>query len=223
VGHVEGASLKTRRSERGQSLVEFTLVLPLILILLAVSVDMGRLFMGWVGLNNAVRIAANYAGAKPTGPFVAGSEYDLTVRRDTTTSNCPLPAGTLPPPVFNPNTSVGSQATVELTCTFRLLTPVLGSIIGDQLQLSAKSVFIVRSGDIAGVPVPPPPPCTAPNLVVPNLVGLEVQDARTTWTAAGFTGSFSPSSGSPTKIVTGQIPDVGACRAATQSVAVTHT
>jgi hypothetical protein len=213
--------LKTKRRERGQSLVEFTLVLPLILILLAVSIDMGRLFMGWVGLNNAVRIAANYAAAVPTGPFTAGSEYELTVRRDTTTSNCP--PTTVAAPVFNPNTSVGSQATVELTCTFRLLTPILGSIVGNQFQMSARAVFIVRSGDIAGVPVPPPPPCTAPNLAVPNLVGLEVQDARTAWTAAGFTGSFSPSSGVPNKTVTGQIPDVGACRAPTQSVFVTHT
>lgn len=195
-------------------------MLPLILLLVAAAVDLGRLFTGWVGLNNTARIAANYAASVPKGPFTAGSTYETTVRNDSTTINCTIP--TIPAPVFTPDNEVGSEAKVELSCTFRLLTPILGSIVGDQLTLSAKSIFIVRSGDIPGVPVPPPPPCEAPNLSVPNLVGLTMTEARAAWTAAGFTGSFSPN-GANTKTVTGQIPDVGACRPPSQSVVVTHT
>jgi hypothetical protein len=217
---VNPSQSRRHRATRGQSFVELALVLPLILMLVAAAADLGRLFTAWVGLNNTARIAANYAAGVPDGPFTPGSPYETIVRKDATTINCTIP--TVPAPVFTPNNSVGSEAKVEMACTFRLVTPILGSIVGDQLTLTARSIFVVGSGDIPGIPVPPPPPCTAPNLVIPNLVGLTMTDARAAWTAAGFTGSFSPN-GSNMKTVTGQIPDVGTCRPPTQSVFVTHT
>ena len=51
---------------RGQSLVEFALVLPMILLLMLIAIDFGRVFLGWVGLNNAARVAANYAAMHPS-------------------------------------------------------------------------------------------------------------------------------------------------------------
>jgi len=53
------------RSRRGQSLVEFALVLPLLLVLLLMAVDFGRVYFGWVTLTNASRVGANYAAAPP--------------------------------------------------------------------------------------------------------------------------------------------------------------
>ena len=50
---------------RGQSMVEFALVIPLILLLMLIAIDFGRVFLGWVGLNNAARVAANYAAMHP--------------------------------------------------------------------------------------------------------------------------------------------------------------
>ena len=47
---------------RGQSLVEFALVLPMILLLMLIAIDFGRVFLGWVALNNSARVAANFAG-----------------------------------------------------------------------------------------------------------------------------------------------------------------
>jgi Flp pilus assembly protein TadG len=46
---------------RGQSLVEFALTLPLLLVLLLFALDVGRLFYVYVGVQNAVREAAAYA------------------------------------------------------------------------------------------------------------------------------------------------------------------
>ncbi len=50
---------------RGQSLVEFALVLPMILLLMLIALDFGRVFLGWVALNNSARVAANYAAMNP--------------------------------------------------------------------------------------------------------------------------------------------------------------
>jgi hypothetical protein len=50
---------------------------------------------------------------------------------------------------------------------------------------------------------------------------MTVQNARTAWTAAGFTGSFTPLHGQDTKIVKSQDPNPGACLPATTGIVVT--
>ena len=73
-------------------------------------------------------------------------------------------------------------------------------------------------------PTPTPPPTCR---LVPTLEGFTVSAARAKWTAAGFTGPFSPSSGSTNKTVIKQTtnpPSIpGACIPANSSVTVTHT
>ena len=48
---------------RGQSVVEFALVVPLLLLLTMTAIDFGRVFLGWVGLNNAARVRRELRGA----------------------------------------------------------------------------------------------------------------------------------------------------------------
>src|SRR4051794_18751060 len=54
------------RRRRGQSVVEFALILPAFLLLMLIAVDFGRIFFTSIQLNNAVREAANYGATKPT-------------------------------------------------------------------------------------------------------------------------------------------------------------
>src|SRR5512142_69595 len=54
---------RARRSWRGQSLVEFALVVPVFFFLLAGAIDFGRLFYTYVGVTNAAREGAAYAAA----------------------------------------------------------------------------------------------------------------------------------------------------------------
>jgi hypothetical protein len=58
---------------------------------------------------------------------------------------------------------------------------------------------------------------------VPDLIGLTVADARDAWTAAGFSGSFSPTFGLNNKVVQTQSETPGACLPAESSVVVTHS
>ena len=50
---------------RGQSFVEFALVAPVLLLLLLITLDFGRMFMSYVTLNNAARVAANFGAVEP--------------------------------------------------------------------------------------------------------------------------------------------------------------
>ena len=142
---------RRRPPSRGQSLVEFALALPLLLLILLAAVDMGRLYLGWVTLNNAARIGANYAAQNPTASFGPGSTYAQVIQADVdaaATLDCPI--GTIPGPSFSgsqtPATSLGNLASVGLNCTFHPITPIIGSIVGNNVQVGAIAVFPIRVG-----------------------------------------------------------------------------
>ena len=50
-----------RRRSRGQAMVEFALILPVLLILLMVLIEVARLFSAWLIVENSAREAARYA------------------------------------------------------------------------------------------------------------------------------------------------------------------
>jgi Flp pilus assembly protein TadG len=57
---------KRRSARRGQSLVELTLTLPVMLLLMLGTIDMGRMFFDYIQLRNAVREGAGYGTRYPT-------------------------------------------------------------------------------------------------------------------------------------------------------------
>ena len=63
--------LSFRKSEQGQELVEFALVLPLLLLILFGAVDLGRVFHAQITIANAARVGArfgmNWNWTKPGG------------------------------------------------------------------------------------------------------------------------------------------------------------
>ena len=56
--------LRARR--RGQALVEFALIVPVMLLLLVIAIDFGRLFFSYIQISNAAREGAAYGAHAPT-------------------------------------------------------------------------------------------------------------------------------------------------------------
>lgn len=194
---------------RGQAMVEFALILPLLALLLVMAIDFGRVFFGWVAVTNVSRVGASYAALNADawdtpGDAARRSEYLSQMQNDAQAINCTLPAP-LPQPVFSnvggsaSPREVGDRVTVSLTCQFSLITPLANGLFGGSVGLGAESVFPVRSGVINGAPVGPmvtPAPVTptpAPTCTVPQFVGTDVSSAQTTWTGAGFGTSIQKS------------------------------
>ena len=140
---------------RGQSLVEFALLLPVLLLVVLGGLDFGRVFLGWVNLNNTARIAANFAASNATllsaGNVGALASYNRIVQDDATTTNC-TPPDPIPAPTYTPDAGIGGSATVTLTCDFGIITPIVASVLGGDVTVTASAVFPVRSGVVAGVP-----------------------------------------------------------------------
>lgn len=219
---------------RGQAMVEFALVLPILALLLVFAIDFGRVFFGWVSVTNASRVAANFAAQYPEAwadndTDVIDDYQDLV--RDAITG-CTPPA-TIPPPTFVESNGkpdvrgLGDGAEVTLTCDFTLLTPLAGSIVGQPLEIAGRSLFPIRVAEMALPPgtVVGNEPCVG--VRVPNLVNMTVLDAQGFWSVSGFTGSFTASPAGDDRIVQTQATNptaaVGACVDASTQVFVTTT
>lgn len=152
---------RCRASWRGQSLVEFALVLPVLLLLTLLAIDFGRVYLGWINLQNMARIGANFAANNPTawsGSGDAGiqADYRAQILNDAKAINCTLPtsggATVVPDPAFPSGTSLGGTAEVGLSCAFQVITPVISSILGNggSVTVSATAVFPIKSGIAVG-------------------------------------------------------------------------
>ena len=115
------------RGERGQSLIEFALVLPVLVILLVGVFDLGRAVMLSETLNNAVREGARHA-------IVNG-----------TTSSSPLGPATLttPPAADNTATTVVRRHTIGINSTVTIVMswPDGNANKGSEVQIIATTPF----------------------------------------------------------------------------------
>ena len=205
-----------RKISHGQALVEFALILPILAMLLVMALDLGRVYFGWVGLQNAARIGANYAAihpdawSAPDNPLKvqARAQYAQQIAQDSSALNCSPRPTTLnvPRPVFTSigGTSspieMGDQASVTLHCTFSLITPLANGIFGGGVPMDAQAVFTIRTGTIAGIPVvaalPSATPTSVANPCLPPLASFSVNPSQgPSPLVVTFTNGSSPQGG----------------------------
>jgi len=154
---------RARERSRGQSIVEFALLFPVVMLILMVGLDFGRIYLGWINLNNTARIAANFAATNAialsgSGPSHANAvaRYRQLIANDAQAINCTLDPNPVPDPSANlavlypGGTDVGQTAHVGIVCDFAVITPVISTILGTTVQVSAAADFPIRQGIIAG-------------------------------------------------------------------------
>ena len=159
--------LRRRRRSRGQSLVEFALIAPILLLFLATVLDLGRIYYANISLLNAAREGAFQASKTPdsylhdqpcndpanlivcrvqleskgTMVQVATTDIDVTCSKP----GCPLEAN--------------STVTVEVRGEFELITPILGFIFGGQtIDLNTSATTQIEYFPTGGVATLPPNP-----------------------------------------------------------------
>ena len=71
----KNGSARDRNAVGGQSLVEFAILAPVLLAILLIAVDVGRVYLGWVNLSNVARIGANFAAMNPSA-WQAAATHD---------------------------------------------------------------------------------------------------------------------------------------------------
>jgi len=167
-GTLDRASSARRHKTRGQSLVEFALVLPILLFLTLIALDFGRVYLGYINLQNMARIAANFAGNNPTAwdgtvvpnDAVLKTKYYNQIIADAQAINCQLVDtngdGTINASDFTPTftdrngngsiTDIGDTGQVQIGCRFSVITPGIASVVGGTVKVAASSSFPVKTG-----------------------------------------------------------------------------
>jgi Flp pilus assembly protein TadG len=168
------ARYKRRSRSRGQSIVELALILPVLMLLVASTLDLGRMFYSQVTITNAAREGAYEAAYSPTsfqanavcnsttnrvmcrvlseakGSFVQVAKADVSL---TCSSGCAK--------------GIGSSVTVTVLGHFKLLTPIMAPFLGGSdvvLKSTASAQIITEPPIVAALPTatPTPTPTASP-------------------------------------------------------------
>lgn len=122
------------RKEHGQSVVEFALTLPLLILMLTGLLDFGRAYFVVVMLNDAAAEGAVYAGAVPDD--VDGIKLRVTEAA----SDALIQIETEDVAVSNSTIVAGASITVSVTYEFAFLTPLINNLFGEGLTLRGQAV-----------------------------------------------------------------------------------
>jgi PKD repeat protein len=190
-------------TSRGQSFVEFALILPVILLLLMVAIDFGRIYLGYINLQQMARVAAGFASEHASSWDVPGdaadqAEYQTRIANDASLINCELPTDgsgdvDVADPGFPDGFDLGDRVQVELHCNFTVLTPIISSVFNNNsILVSANATYPVREGAVSGVaggggPTIPPPEA---DFVGTPLSGYSPLDVTLTDTSTGSPTSW---------------------------------
>lgn len=122
-------------SEKGQSLVEFALVLPLLILLLFGIIDFGRIFHAYLTLDHAGREAARAASIGKDDTSIknvaVNNASSINLKEEKVSI---FPVG---------SKSSGSDVTITITYPVDFLTPVIGKLISP-LTLTDTTVMRVE-------------------------------------------------------------------------------
>lgn len=116
------------KNKKGQSIVEFALLVPLLLLILIAVIEFGILFNAYLVLNTAARDGVRMAS-------VGGTDTQVTTQVQNDAVGIDLAALTITISPSSGSRSRGDDVTVTLNYQHTVITPMLNVIIGNQIPL----------------------------------------------------------------------------------------
>jgi Flp pilus assembly protein TadG len=192
---------------RGQSLVEFAMILPIFLLFFAAVLDLGRIAAAQVTVTNAAREGAFQASETPTDfdntkscPADASSNRVVcrTILEASGSVVSISPSDIALACAPSCASGMGNRVTVNVTGHFQLITPLLTPFFGGSQNItftaaSTHQVETLPPPPTAGVAITAPPSASPSGSVAPTASPAPTFGVCTL-PSAGFTSSHSPSS-----------------------------
>ena len=134
--------LKGFKNEKGQAMVEFAIVLPLLLLVICAIIDFGWIFYNNISVNNCSREGARYAIVHST----EANKVQLITQRITDTAPDGLKNNLEITITFsNIQNPTDGDVTVTVVGKVTALTPVVGIFAGGQvIRLTSKTTMKVE-------------------------------------------------------------------------------
>jgi len=121
--------MKAFKNEKGQGLVEFALIVPILILILMAIIEFGFMFNTFLSLSNGVREG---------GRLAALGGNDAAIEMKIITSGGLLEAGNIQVSI-NPSTRHrGDEIKIAATYRYYFITPILGGILSSGVELSSE-------------------------------------------------------------------------------------
>ena len=141
-----------RRRSRGQSLVEFALLLPVLLVIMLGLLDLGRAVFAYNAISEAARNGARVAIVNQTPGDICLVAAERAVALGLPTACAPngnpgtpgVWVTTSGPAACSPIPDINCLESVKVTYQFRAITPVIGAILGP-INISSTSTVPVEN------------------------------------------------------------------------------
>lgn len=124
--------MKRLRNQKGQALVEFAVVLPVLLLLVMGIAQFGMLLSSYLTLENAAREAAR-AG------IIGSTDTEIEEVITTSSPNLEKEKLTIDITPSEGSRTSGESLTVNLTYKYDLTVPVISSLFGNVVELNAET------------------------------------------------------------------------------------
>lgn len=127
--------MKWFKNEKGQSFVEFALILPVLLIIVMGIFEFGLMFNAYITISNASREGARLGS-------LGGTDIEVTQRVETTASH--LNSANMTVTITPSSRSRGDMLTVLVEYDYSLITPVISNILSPLVDLEASTAMRVE-------------------------------------------------------------------------------
>jgi Flp pilus assembly protein TadG len=134
---------RNRRLSRAQALAEFAISLPILLLIVAITVDFGRVYYFDLSIRDASFAAARYAGMNPFDDAgIKSAAVNAAPSGVLTTTNV-----TITTPVVtgcDGSRVSGCPMKISVSYLFAPITPFISSLAGSGITLSRSQTDIVK-------------------------------------------------------------------------------
>ena len=114
-----------QKSEKGQAMVEFALLLPILLLIFSGIINFGWVFGNQLLANNAAREAARYTAIHY---YESSTDDDRAIAAGIVSSEAPT---LVSPNVTISKSASGESVIVNISSSVKLLTPLMSAIFPD--------------------------------------------------------------------------------------------
>lgn len=124
--------MKSLKNEKGQSLIEFAILLPLLLLVLMGILEFGLMLNSYLSINNSAREGARLGIVD--GSNLEISELITNISPNLNSDN--LEVNIIP---LEGSRKSGDTLTVQVTYNYHVTIPIISNILNDVVVLKAKT------------------------------------------------------------------------------------
>ena len=123
------------KNEKGQSLVEFALLVPILILILMAVIEFGFMFNTYITINNASREGARLGS-------LGASDGEVALRVLEASPN--LPAENFTISITPGNRNRGDMIRVSIQYDYQIITPIMSTVLNPLIDIEAETVMRVE-------------------------------------------------------------------------------